>query len=224
MLTLTEIAALVEPWYVEGRIRQSDFETLKAQYLSEIGASPGQCTTCSSFRRDVLHHFRYQLRQNNFPIMETTRKYMLADEVNQLQLPGDNRLIVNEAGDDEENRRPLTNELAEQLLASDEAYKQFIVRNPAYKEPAPKAAAPAKPATDAAKTGTAATKPATKPSAPAKPKPAPASKAAEAPAGTQLGLDTTQPDVAKAQKADEAAQKSTGAPLSEAPDQNQTNA
>ena len=147
MLTLPEIAALVNPWYGQGRIREGDYQTLKTQYLVEIGATPQGCTTCRSFRSDVLHHFRYKLRQHNIPIMKTTRKYILADEVQYLQLPDDPRLIVNEAGDDDENRRPLTDALAEQLFALDEAYKGFIVQNPAYEAPkatpAPAKSAPA---------------------------------------------------------------------------------
>ncbi len=139
MLTLDEIATLVGPWYGEGRISSRDFDRLKTQYLTDIEAPKGQCTTCSSFRTDVLHHFRYQLKTNNITIMKSTRKYLLHEDVAYLEIPGSSRLVVNEAADNDENRQRLTTELAERLMESDPEYKKFIVKNPDYEEPVKKA-------------------------------------------------------------------------------------
>ena len=234
MLTLETIAVLVGNWLTQGRIAENDFQRLKAEYMTAIKAPPGSCTTCESFRQDVLHHFRYLLKQNHISPVKSNRKYVLAEGVNSLKLPDDQRLIVNDAADNDPDLRPLTDELAETLRNRNEAYLSLIVPNLKYEPPVAKPVAPAtpparQPARSAKPAGTATPKanaaktaPATPSATPPAPPTLPLTNAADTPppAAPDSGDNKSQeeqPDIKKAQEQGQQVQEATGQPLSNPP-------
>ncbi|GAB2549899.1 hypothetical protein [Spirosoma aerophilum] len=130
---------IVRQWYATGHISTDDLAALKVLYLREIGAPPG-CKTCSSVIADIKHHFTYQLKlQNLLPVSTNSkvqaRKYIILG-AGFLMLPGDSTIIVND-GQESEDRKLLTDAMAEEILTNNPSYSALIGINPQWVDPNP---------------------------------------------------------------------------------------
>lgn len=123
---LLEIAG---QWLTTGQISFDEKNLLKNQYLIDIGAAG--CKTCGNVWSDIKHHFEYKLKQLNLtPVAKSIRKYLIIGS-SFLMLPGSSVVFVNE-GQDSEDRKVLTDEMAEKILADHPDYSQLIGINPAW--------------------------------------------------------------------------------------------
>ncbi|GAB3552896.1 hypothetical protein [Spirosoma fluminis] len=115
-----------------GELSEDDRATLKKQYLLDIGAPP-DCQPCSSVWSDIRHHFLYQLKQ--LTPVSTLKKFIIIG-AGLLMLPGASYSIAND-GEETENRKILTDELAEEILEANPSYSELIKVNPAWLEANP---------------------------------------------------------------------------------------
>jgi len=175
-------------WAVDGSgaISALEFNELKDEYLSQLGAST--CTSCPDWRQDMFVHFRSYLKglNKNVYLMQTT-KFIIDPKFGSIHLPGEGKSIVNRGG----VGTVLTDEIAETLLAKNPELSEFIIKNPDYSEATGKAAA------------APGTPPATKPKTAAQLKKEKA--AADAEAALELKKKDEAALVAEQKKKDEAA-------------------
>lgn len=128
-MELDELYNVVSRWYETGHIAGTDFQRLKTEYMTEQGFDESKCTTCPDFPRELQHYFLYKLKTLNRRVMAANKKYILADWVGSIGIPGTDLRYTSET---------LTDQVAEDLLKSDLDYKEQILKNPDYE--APKAA------------------------------------------------------------------------------------
>lgn len=132
-IPLDELEQIVSRWYGEGVISDADRQRLRDAYLKEIGVV--SCTICPDFWRDVQHHWRYYLKQNNIVVMSPNNKYKVSDTTGSLYVAGVG-LVVNSKN--VPGTVALTDELAVKLYEISEDFKEHIVENPEYVAPAKK--------------------------------------------------------------------------------------
>ena len=127
-----DLIEIVAGWVTTGQLAEADKPVLKAAYLAHVRAEPG-CTTCDDFWSEVRQHFFYAYKQlNRTTVAQKIRKYGIIGS-SYLMLPGSSVAYVNE-GEESEDRKVLTDEMAEFILAKYPEYKNLVGINPAWQE------------------------------------------------------------------------------------------
>jgi hypothetical protein len=128
------IESIVRQWVTTGVLLIDSRPLLQEQYRIEIGAPKG-CKPCASNWSDIKQHFWFQFKQLDrqaYLMRKDLRKYLIVGQ-SFLMLPGESTSIVND-GEDTEDTKVLTDEMAVAILEKYPSYSTLIQINPAWQE------------------------------------------------------------------------------------------
>ena len=128
-MDIAELEPIIDRWLTSNLLSDFNKELLKADYAKSFGL-PGNCNAC--YWNDVQFYYRQLIRKSK--MKKVNSKYIVNPEFGSIRVFGSNKMIVT-AGTETANTEPLTDELAEQLLAESEGYAEMIHPNEAYVKP-----------------------------------------------------------------------------------------